>query len=475
LKKFFERLIKKTTETESNPINPASPSKAFDELGLSDALCKVLKEIGYHTPTPIQQAAIPFVLKGQDLLGCAQTGTGKTAAFALPILQRLASAPPERGIKALVLAPTRELAIQIGENFEAYAKPFKLRTKVVFGGVGIEPQKQALRAGVDVLVATPGRLLDLHNQGFVDFRSLKTFVLDEADRMLDMGFIPDIRRIVKLIPQQRQTLLFSATMPKDIEELAMQILKNPAKVEVTPVSSTSELIDQSLYYVDRTNKRHLLVHLLEHEGIERALVFTRTKSIANKLAEFLSKAGFTAEAIHGNKSQSARQRALENFRSGRTPVLVASDIASRGIDIDEISHVINYDVPNIAETYVHRIGRTGRALATGKAFSLCDAEERAFIRSIEKLTGIKIPVVESHPFPATESESSQPRQQGGQGRSQRSPQRNGRNNPQRNSSQRGSGQTVRGSDGNGSQSPRPNRNRRRSRKPRSGPATGSGN
>jgi ATP-dependent RNA helicase RhlE len=464
LKKFFERFIKKTSDSESLPDTPSLPSKSFGELGLSDALCKVLGEIGYHTPTPIQQAAIPYVLTGQDLLGCAQTGTGKTAAFALPILQRLASAQPERGIKALVLAPTRELAIQIGENFEAYAKPFKLRIKVVFGGVGIEPQKQALRAGVDVLVATPGRLLDLHNQGFVDFRSLKIFVLDEADRMLDMGFIPDIRRIVKLIPQQRQTLLFSATMPKDIEELAMQILKNPAKVEVTPVSSTSELIDQSLYYVDRTNKRHLLVHLLQTEGIERALVFTRTKSIANKLAEFLSNEGFKSEAIHGNKSQSARQRALENFRSGRTPVLVASDIASRGIDIDEISHVINYDVPNIAETYVHRIGRTGRALATGKAFSLCDAEERSFIRSIEKLTGIKIPVVDTHPFPASETESSQPRPQGRQGRSQRPPQRNGRNNSQRNNGSRGSPSGDRrpgGSDA--AQGSRPSRNRRQSR------------
>jgi len=342
------------------------------------------------------------VLQGRDLLGCAQTGTGKTAAFALPILQRLSETRPEtRGIRTLILTPTRELAIQIGESFTTYGRHLRLHSTVVFGGVGAEPQKQALKRHPDILVATPGRLLDLMGQGFVDLKNLSIFVLDEADRMLDMGFIHDVKRVIAVLPRQRQSLLFSATMPPDIQELAMSVLKNPAKVEVAPVSSTSEQVTQRLYYVDRNNKRPLLLHVLEDRETTRVILFTRTKAIANRVAEFLCKSDVKAEAIHGNKSQSARQRALENFRRGTTRVLVASDLASRGLDVEEISHVINFDLPNIAETYVHRIGRTGRAEARGIAISFCEADERPYLRDIERLIGKKVPVVEDHPYPAT--------------------------------------------------------------------------
>lgn len=372
---------------------------AFAKLGLNEALCLAVAQEGYATPTPIQQQAIPTVLEGRDLLGCAQTGTGKTAGFALPILQRLSTLEvktPE--IRALILTPTRELAIQVENSFKVYGKHLNLRTAVIFGGVGLEPQKHALRARPAILVATPGRLLDLMRQGFVDLGRLEIFVLDEADRMLDMGFIHDVRRVITALPKQRQNLLFSATMPRDIQELANRILVNPAKVEVAPVSSTSERVSQQVYFVSKENKRSLLLHVLRTENAGRTLVFTRTKSGANRVCEFLNKAGIKAEAIHGNKSQSARQRALENFRSGTTQVLVASDIAARGIDVDGVTHVINFEIPNVAETYVHRIGRTGRAEATGHAISFCQADERPFLASIEKLTRSRIPVVQQHPF-----------------------------------------------------------------------------
>jgi ATP-dependent RNA helicase RhlE len=383
------------------PTPAAKPvsNVTFSQLGLAEPILKAVLAEGYTHPTPIQEKAIPHVIQGKDLLGCAQTGTGKTAAFALPILHRLnAEQPTGRGIRALILTPTRELALQINESFATYGKNLRLRTAVVFGGVGLEPQKQALRRGVDILVATPGRLLDLQGQGLVDVKSLSIFVLDEADRMLDMGFIHDVKRVINFLPRQRQNLMFSATMPRDIQDLAYSVLKDPVKVEVAPVSSTSEMIDQSIYFVDRTKKPDLLLHVIEQEQMKRALIFTRTKARANRVAEFLTKNGINAEAIHGNKSQSARQRALDNFKKGTTRILVASDLASRGIDIEEISHVINFDLPNVPETYVHRIGRTGRAQATGLALSFCDHEEKEFLHGIERLTRQKVPVID-HPFP----------------------------------------------------------------------------
>ncbi len=393
-----------TSHGQENPAPSRSTAPAstvtFDELGLHESICKAVAGEGYNHPTPIQAAAIPHVLAGRDLLGCAQTGTGKTAAFALPILNNLMKIPRTRsdGIGALVLTPTRELALQIAESFQTYGRHLPLRTVVVYGGVGIEPQKRALASSPDILIATPGRLLDLRQQGALDVKNLSIFVLDEADRMLDMGFIHDVKKVINMIPRQRQTLLFSATMPPAIQDLTMTILKNPARVEVAPVSSTSERVDQCVYFVDRPSKRHLLLHVLKGEGVTRSLVFTRTKAIANRVTGFLNDNGFTAEAIHGNKSQNARQRALDNFKSGRTKILVASDLAARGIDVEEISHVINYDLPNVAETYVHRIGRTGRAYATGRALSFCDAEEREFLTSIERLTRVKVPVITDHPY-----------------------------------------------------------------------------
>ncbi|HET7500504.1 MAG TPA: DEAD/DEAH box helicase, partial [Kofleriaceae bacterium] len=356
---------------------------------------------GYTEPTPIQARAIPFVLAGRDLLGLAQTGTGKTAAFALPILQRLAKDAPaarHRPIRCLVLTPTRELAAQIQDSFATYGKHLPLTSFVIFGGVGMEPQKQALRKGMDILVATPGRLLDLAGQGLLELKALEVFVLDEADRMLDMGFIHDVRKVIRLLPRHRQTLFFSATMPREAQELADQLLKNPETVAVTPPATTAERVDQEVYFVEKGDKRALLVDVLRDQAMRRVLVFSRTKHGANRIAEHLVKAGIGAEAIHGNKSQNARERALAGFKNGRTRVLVATDIAARGIDIDDVTHVVNFDVPEVPETYVHRIGRTARAGATGMALSFCEAEERADWRNIEKLTRQEIPIVEGHPY-----------------------------------------------------------------------------
>lgn len=384
----------------------------FEKLNLIEPILRALKNEGYSTPTPIQQQAIPVLLERRDLLGCAQTGTGKTAAFAIPILQllhqdELYKKGPD-GIKALILTPTRELAAQIGESFGAYGRHLRIRHTVIFGGVGQKPQTDALRDGVEVLIATPGRLLDLMDQGFIRFNSLKFFVLDEADRMLDMGFIHDVKKVIARLPKQRQTLLFSATMPSEISSLAHSILVNPTRVEVTPVSSTAEKVKQELFFVEKADKRKLLLHLLkESDSIESVLVFTRTKHGADRVARDLSRSGVHAEAIHGNKSQTARVKALSNFKSGKTRVLVATDIAARGIDIDDLSHVINYELPNVPETYVHRIGRTGRAGASGTAISFCDREERAFLKDIQKLIGRSVPVIETPALKSSPSEQTE--------------------------------------------------------------------
>ena len=386
----------------------------FEQLGLIEPILKSLKAEGYTQPTPIQEQAIPVVLQGQDLLGCAQTGTGKTAAFAIPMLQLLsADGKNVRGykhIRALILTPTRELAVQIDESFSAYGKHLPITHEVIFGGVSQHAQTMALRNGTDILIATPGRLLDLMNQGYVHLDHLEMFVLDEADRMLDMGFINDVRKVIREIPNDRQTLFFSATMPPAIAQLADALLYKPVKVEVTPVSSTAEKIDQSIYMVARKDKQSLLQHLLHTAGIQRTLVFCRTKHGADKIVKDLKKANIQADAIHGNKTQVARQRALQNFKNGRLKVLVATDIAARGIDVDNLTHVINFDLPNVPETYVHRIGRTGRAGAEGIALSFCDGEERAYLKDIHKLISKTIPVVTAHPFemaPAREHSFSQ--------------------------------------------------------------------
>jgi ATP-dependent RNA helicase RhlE len=374
----------------------------FEDLKIIEPILKALKTEGYTNPTPIQEEAIPIILQRKDLLGCAQTGTGKTAAFAVPILQTLhEERKQEHGrkvIRALILTPTRELAIQIGESFTAYGKHTGIRNTVIFGGVPQKAQTNALGSGVEVLIATPGRLLDLINQKYVKLNNIGIFVLDEADRMLDMGFIHDVKKIISHLPEKRQTLLFSATMPAEISKLAVRILINPVKVAVTPISSTVDSIAQSLYFVDKKDKKKLLIHLLKDRSILTALVFTRTKHGADKVAKDLNKAGILADAIHGNKSQQARQRALGNFKSKKTRVLVATDIAARGIDVDELSHVINFEIPNIAETYVHRIGRTGRAGLSGIALSFCDDEEKDYLKDIYKLISKSIPVVENHPF-----------------------------------------------------------------------------
>jgi ATP-dependent RNA helicase RhlE len=377
---------------------------SFENLNLIEPILLALKSEGYTKPTPIQEQAIPILLQRRDLLGCAQTGTGKTAAFAIPILQLLHQDELYKkgpvGIKTLILTPTRELAIQIGESFAAYGKLLRLRHTVIFGGVSQKSQTDALRAGVDILIATPGRLLDLMDQRFINLQHLKIFVLDEADRMLDMGFIHDVKKVIAKLPQKRQSLFFSATMPAEISKLANTILTDPVRVEVTPASTTANTVQQSLYYVEKPNKKSLLLHLLKDQSIETALVFTRTKHGADKVAKDLNRAGVQAEAIHGNKSQNARQRALTNFKEKQTRVLVATDIAARGIDIDDLSHVINFELPNVPETYVHRIGRTGRAGASGIAVSFCDFEEREFLRDIHKLIAKNIPVVEDHPYHA---------------------------------------------------------------------------
>lgn len=376
----------------------------FNDLQLIPEILKALKEEGYTTPTPIQEQAIPIVARGTDLLGCAQTGTGKTAAFAIPILQLMHERHDERRhryIKVLVLTPTRELAIQIDESFKAYGRHLPLRSTVIFGGVSQVPQVDALRKGTDILIATPGRLLDLMQQGHVSLRDIGIFVLDEADRMLDMGFIHDVKRVVAQLPQQRQTLFFSATMPPEIQKLANTILHNPEKVEVTPVSSTAETVTQSVYMVEKADKRHLLEWVLKDPKIDRVLVFTRTKHGADRVAKGLKRANISAEAIHGDKSQNARQRALSSFKDGEIRVLVATDIAARGIDVEELAYVINFDIPEVPETYVHRIGRSGRAGASGTAFSFCMTEERPYWAAVEKLIKQKIPVIADHPYKDT--------------------------------------------------------------------------
>jgi ATP-dependent RNA helicase RhlE len=374
----------------------------FKKLQIIEPILIALKEEGYSIPTAIQSEAIPIVLKGTDLLGCAQTGTGKTAAFAIPILQMLSEKhhhDKKKKIRCLVVTPTRELAIQIGESFKSYGRHTGLNYTVVFGGVNQTSQVGALRNGIDILVATPGRLLDLMNQGFISIKEVEFFVLDEADRMLDMGFIHDVKKIIAALPQKRQTLFFSATMPPEIVKLAGTILHKPVKVEVTPVSSTAETINQFIFFVDKGNKNALLIEVLKDDKIKNALVFTRTKYGADKVARMLLKNHIKAEAIHGDKAQNARQRALNNFKTNKTRVLVATDIAARGIDVDDLQYVINFEVPNIAETYVHRIGRTGRAGANGTAYTFCDAEEKAYLKDIEKLISKKIPIINDHQFP----------------------------------------------------------------------------
>jgi ATP-dependent RNA helicase RhlE len=376
---------------------------SFQDLNLIEPILRALKTEGYTIPTPIQDQSIPIILKNRDLLGCAQTGTGKTAAFAIPILQLLyqdrLQHKEQKTIKALILTPTRELAIQINESFAAYGRHTGLKHTVIFGGVSQNPQVDTLKRGIDILTATPGRLLDLMNQGYVHLGHIRMLVLDEADRMLDMGFVNDVKKIIAKVPSKRQTLFFSATMPNEIQQLANSILTNPEKVEVTPVSSTADTIQQEVYFVEKGDKRSLLTHILKDKSIQTALVFTRTKHGADKVVKDLIRVGITAEAIHGNKSQNARQRALTNFKNRTTRVLIATDIAARGIDIDDLTHVINYELPNIPETYVHRIGRTGRAGASGIAMSFCDAEELGFLKDIHKLIARQIPVNEAHPYP----------------------------------------------------------------------------
>ncbi len=373
----------------------------FQNLQLNSAMLRAVKRVGYSEPTPIQLRAIPHILEGRDLVGCAQTGSGKTAAFALPIAQMLAPARGKRPIRALALAPTRELAAQIDEEFGKFGREKSLKHVAVFGGVGQQPQVNALKRGVDIVVATPGRLQDLMDQGYVRLDKLEYFVLDEADRMLDMGFIHDVKRIIKRLPKARQTMLFSATMPETIQDLSRSILIDPVRVDANPQSTTVENITQSIYFVEGGDKRALLKHILQDPASERVLVFTRTKHRANRLAQQLHRAGIPAEAIHGNKSQAARTKALARFKTGRSAVLVATDIAARGLDIDSVSHVINFDLPNIPESYVHRIGRTARAGASGIAYSFCDVTERKFLRDIETLIRQPIAVVGEHPYMST--------------------------------------------------------------------------
>ncbi len=374
----------------------------FSNLNISEPILKALATEGYTKPTPIQVEAIPPLLEGRDLLGCAQTGTGKTAAFAIPILQKLQN-EKTGGVKkaphALILTPTRELAAQIGHSFSGYGRFLRLKNTVIYGGVSQNPQVQALKAGVDILVATPGRLIDLMNQKQINLKHIRFFVLDEADRMLDMGFLRDVERIIKELPDIKQTMLFSATMPGEIEKLTKTLLKQPVKVEVTPAASTVDSIDQSIYLVNKCNKAKLLLHLLENSDIVSALVFTRTKHAANKLAYTLLNKGVTCEVIHSNKSQTARKLALSHFKVGKARVMVATDIVSRGIDIAELSHVINFNLPESPEDYVHRIGRTGRAGHAGKAISFCDNSEAYFLLGIEKLIGKKIKILADHPYP----------------------------------------------------------------------------
>lgn len=370
----------------------------FQTLHITEPILKAVKEQGYVDPTPIQEQAIPYALQGRDILGCAQTGTGKTAAFSIPTIQLLKK-HYKQSIRSLIVTPTRELAIQIQENITAYAQYTTIRSAVIFGGVPQKPQERILKAGVDILVATPGRLNDLIQQGIIDISHIEIFILDEADRMLDMGFLPDVKRIIAKLPKRKQTLFFSATMPSEIRKLAQSLLHESVSIEVTPASTTVEKIDQSLYYVDKANKKRLLLKLLQKNRVQNALVFTRTKSNANRLAKYLNENGVTTGVIHGNKSQNARQQALLQFKEGKSRVLVATDIAARGIDVQELSHVFNFDIPNEAEVYVHRIGRTGRAGRQGCAIAFSDCDEAEYVKNIEKLIRMHIPVVEDREFP----------------------------------------------------------------------------
>jgi ATP-dependent RNA helicase RhlE len=416
----------------------------FQDLGIIDPILKALRAQGYTQPTPIQQQAIPKLLDGKDLLGCAQTGTGKTAAFAVPILQQIYEDNQwdrrNRNIKALIVAPTRELAIQIDESFTAYGQNTDLRNTVIFGGVKQGKQTRTLSKGIDILTATPGRLLDLIGQGYITLKHVEYVVLDEADHMLDMGFIHDIKRIVKQLPSDRQSLFFSATMSPDILKLSRGILGHPERITIKPEQATAERVEQNVYFVTKKDKRKLLLHLLKENQVDSALVFSRTKHGANRIAQQLDKAGINAAAIHGNKSQVARQKALQKFKDGNLNVLVATDIAARGIDVDELSYVVNFDLPNVPETYVHRIGRTGRADASGVALSFCDTEERAYLKDIQKLIGQSIPVVDEHPFPDDGTQVAPT---------------NG------NSQNRGGGQRSGRSSGSSNRNKRPNNNRRR--------------
>jgi len=408
----------------------------FKELNLSSEILRALDETGYTTPTPIQAQAIPVVLENKDVLGCAQTGTGKTAAFVIPMLEQIAKSKArdnKRRVRGLIVTPTRELAIQIGENFREYGKYTNMNCTVIFGGVKQGKQTASLKNGVDVIVATPGRLLDLMQQGFISLKDIEHFVLDEADRMLDMGFIHDVKKLLKHLPQKRQSLFFSATMSPEIIKLSNEILDRPVEIAVTPKSSTAEIINQSIYFVDKGNKSKLLLHLLENPELTSVLVFTRTKHGADKVVRILNKNKVNAAAIHGNKSQNARQKALGQFKEGKIRVLVATDIAARGIDIDELAYVINYELPNVAESYVHRIGRTGRAGAEGTAIAFCDATEKPYLKDIEKLIKQKIKVIEGHPFPLVDVDAKippkqprQPRRNKGQGGNSNRPKGNKR-------------------------------------------------
>ncbi len=434
---------------------------SFEDFALAQPIARAVAGEGYAIPTPLQCEAIPHVLAGRDLLGCAQTGTGKTAAFALPILHRLISAQQNgvkqhdtqkhpRRIRVLVLAPTRELAVQIGESFAAYGRHTGLRQTVLLGGVSQHHQVRALQKGVDVLVATPGRLVDLIGQGFVHLGVVETFVVDEADRLLDMGFLPDLRRVIAKLPPRRQTLMFSATMPAEIEKLARSILREPVRIEIAPVKATTELIEQSVCFVPKQQKPHLLAELLVSKAMTRALVFTRTKRGADRVAQHLNRSGIRAEAMHGNKSQSARQRSLTSFKSNRPPVLVATDLAARGIDVEGISHVVNYDLPYEAETYIHRIGRTGRAGVAGVAIALCDHDERTYLKAIERLIRRTLRVDKDHSTSVPAADS---------GAGQRSPAANEQGGQQR-SRQQHSGQQRSGQQRSGQQRPGHAKNRR---------------
>jgi ATP-dependent RNA helicase RhlE len=412
------------------------PMTSFASLALSEPLQRALRDEGYTSPTPIQAQAIPPLLQGHDLLGCARTGTGKTAAFALPLLHRLFTnrrAAPRKSTRVLVVVPTRELASQVAKSFTDYGRHLRPVVAVIYGGVGQNPQVAAMRNGVDVLVATPGRLLDLMGQGHLRLDGVEALVLDEADQMLDLGFLPDIKKILNAVPRQRQNLLFSATMPAPIEELAHRILQRPTKVFVTPVASTAELVDQRVYHVAKQEKLELLEHLLRAPEVQRVLVFTRTKRGCDKVAKRLTLRGIPAQAIHGNKSQSNRERSMDGFRRGKLRVLVATDIAARGIDIDDITHVVNFELPNVPETYVHRIGRTARAGAAGVALSLCDGEERAYLRDIEKLIRRTIPVVGKAPgAPQRSTETREPVASGSRaGQPERPARRDERERPDR--------------------------------------------